>query len=763
MVKIPNIKISAGRKREKCILDFDVHTTANFGFVQPTMAREMIPNSKFTVSINDDVKLAPLPQPTLGRIYMTHKHVFIPYRDVCPQFDSFISGQSYSIPGTSGQPLASYIPNLLPQLNLTDFARATLALFADWTIHVKRTTTVGSDDELGLYVPLLLDQNRNETQLNEIKEAWDIINTTTGNNLIYGQTLRSNIVPYSKYQYLPNGIITQYQQEQGITSLTRTGVRGVMRCGNWTVNANNGMTSSDSNFAYWDSATKPNGVIRPDYTNYYVPMETADYLCVFGNPSGKQYTIAFKLKPAGKRVRQILTGLGYWFNPNMTLPACNWLKLLAYYKAWFCLYRPQRNISFTQTKCYEMIKRFEVPQTTIAYPAYDFIFDLGTQTNAYLPQDYFGMALERPYQSFNDLPAGYASARLDVPTIKDNDDNPLGAYINFTRLDANRESDLTVHSDSGSSLTQEFPALVQASLHALKYVGKNSVVGKSIKKYLLAHYGINIDDSHDIDSVRFIGEVSTPISISPVQSTASTEQDELGAYAGYGIGINRQDNSFTFENKDNFGVWLTLTCIMPKSGYYQGVLRENQANGRYEFFTSEFDAMGYQVLNRGEVSCDYPVATQDFNLANRYESTKAFGFVPRYSHYKVGRDIVNGDLSLRSYDKQLSGFHLERKLPYEFNGSWILFNSAGNWNKIIPYIGEPSFMPSLVTDEFRKIDPLDKIGMYNRVFYDESVIDDHFIIGSVFSVTAYLPAKSLSESFDTLTDEDGNVIDVSHQ
>lgn len=763
MVKIPNIKISAGRKREKCILDFDVHTTANFGFVQPTMAREMIPNSKFTVSVNDDVKLAPLPQPTLGRIYMTHKHVFIPYRDVCPQFDSFISGQSYSIPGTQGQPLVSYVPNLLPSCDLTDFARATLALFADWTIYVKRTTTIGSDDELGNYVPLLLDQSRNESQLNEIKEAWDVIMQTGGNNLIYGQPMRNNITPYSKGQYLPNGSISAYQSEQGISKLTRSGVRGVLRCGYWSVNAPNNVLSSNTNFNYWDSASRPQGYVRADYTNYYVPMETADYLCIFGVPNGKQYTLAFKLKPAGKRVRQILTGLGYWFNPNINMPTCNWLKLLAYYKAWFCLFRPQRNISFTQTKCYEMIKRMEVPSTAFAYPAYDFIFDLGTTTNAYLPQDYFGMALERPYDSFNDLGYAFDSARLDVPTFRSNNsDLALGAYISFTGDDSNK-SKLTVHSDYGSGLTQEFPALVQASLHALKYVGKNSVVGRSIKKYLLAHYGISIDESHDVDSVRFIGEVTTPISISPVQSTASTEQDELGAYAGYGIGINRQDNSFTFENKDNFGVWLTLTCIMPKSGYYQGVLRENQSNGRYEFFTSEFDAMGYQVLNRGEVSCDYPVATQDFNLVNRYEPNKAFGFVPRYSHYKVGRDIVNGDLSLRSYEAQLSGFHLERKLPYETKASWILFNTQGDWNKIIPCIDAPTFLPSLVTDEFRKIDPLDKIGMYNRVFYDESVNDDHFIIGSVFSVTAYLPAKSLSESFDTLSDEDGNVIDIAHQ
>lgn len=177
MVSIPKIKISAKRNREKCNLDFDCSTTANFGYVQPTMCREMIPGSKFEVQVATRVLLASMPVPTFGRMYLEHKHVFVPYVDVCPQFDSFIAGQPYR--DTAG---TMYYPDVLPPFLINKASQYVLGKWADCTFY--------KQDDNGIWQPLLLpDQNMSSTDFIAVKAAWEdiLFNNSSGNQFVYNK------------------------------------------------------------------------------------------------------------------------------------------------------------------------------------------------------------------------------------------------------------------------------------------------------------------------------------------------------------------------------------------------------------------------------------------------------------------------------------------------------------------------------------------------------------------------------------------------
>lgn len=788
---VPKVKVSSSKKREKVDLTCDSGTTTNFGFVQPTFAREMIPNSKFEVSVNSRILNAPMPVPTYGRINLLHKHVFVPYVDVCPQFQSFVSGQSYK-PAAAD----SYIPSMLPYMDIVKISQYILSHFADWSIHVKFSKSYDPGDnpnpfvDLGYndyeYKPILLDpENPTQTQLNAASIALGMVYNPTAfegvtAGYFYGRSLGSSqwtTLRNDLNKLLPSGTLLDGRGNRN-SSDVRT--YGNLLLGGWHYEGDSASFLSDvDDFSIFDYDDNPNGKLIGSSVINYVTLESADYISKFGTTNGLDIVVAFKLRPAGKRFRSILLGLGYQFTPNLygKVDNPNWLKLLAFYKSWFNCYRPKRDLTFTNTYCYDLIKILELPNAeTIMYgvgtpgetlylsdEVCQFIMDC-CFTSYYLPQDYFGMSIESPNRSYY----GSDDTTKTIPSLADS--ISLDGSISVRTNDR-----IQIQNNAGSSYpnvnyypnnTRALSMLaIRMGLQILKYVNKNTIVGRSIVDFYRVHYGINLVPSHDNEKVFEIGDVRIPIDINIVQSQAGTDTDELGSYAAFGIGYNKQGNKFIFDNdKDgDFGVWITLTTVVPNSGYSQGVLRENDSLKPYDFFVGEFDALGYDIIKRSEVSADYPTQTSEFNQTSEsdFNLKQAFGFVPRYSHYKVSRNILSGELSLRGSQAQYGGYSLDRKIPYEQTLPYYVHDVSENKYYQYNRLARPNYIPSIVFDNFRRLDFSDRLGNYNRIFYSESTLDDHFIITSTFKVDAWLPAMSLSESFDTLSD-DTKVIDVTH-
>lgn len=751
MVSIPKIKISTNRKREKCNLDFDCSTTANFGYVQPTMCREMIPGSKFEVQVASRVLLASMPVPTFGRMYLEHKHVFVPYVDVCPQFDSFIAGQPYR--DTAG---TMYYPVELPPFLINKASQYVLGKWADCTFY--------KQDDNGIWQPLLLpSQNMSSVEFLALKDAWEdvLFNNSTGNQYVYNKNVTS------AFMAAASSLLPLAGDEPRGSSSNR---QGRLLAGEYYVSLSNLTHSDDPKFSFHTSSN-PVGSIYPSKSDaeQYITLENADFISQFG--TGGQYIVAFRLLPVGKRVREIFVGLGYQFNPNLDIKG-NWLKLFAFYKSWFAAYRPKRGLSFNATTCYRLIKMLEQPYTEVENNIWDFqsgtsgtygntyhpssivqnfLDELGKDCFGFLPMDYFAMATNK----INDNYQG-----VEDYLIVDEYSNASGtgyahSGTQVTLSAAESGPEVYLSQRQSGRIT---PISLNVAQRVLKYVNKNTIVGRSIHDFIRAHYGISLDSSHDLDTVYIIGESSVNIGVGEVMSQSGTAEVELGEYAGRGRGDGVSEK-FVFENRNIHGVWITLSCIMPKSGFYQGLLKENQSLRKFDFFTPEFDAVGYQLLTQSEISVDFPVNTQRDNVSDPNSlivlPDNAFGFVPRYSHLKVGRNIVNGDLSLRSMRNDMAPYTLDRMIPYEsanhvrYQGEQYYFPDA------------PNFKIGVVRDEFRKVDPTDHLGNYNRIFYYTKSDVDHFIINNVFNVTGYLPCISLSESFDTFTDED-SVVEIKH-
>lgn len=754
---IPKIQIGLGaKKREKISLDFDNSTTANIGSIQPTMCRELVPDSKITVKVSSLCRLASMPTPTFGRMSLRHYHTFVPLKDLWQPFDAMMAGQHYR--GST-----NFVPTRVPTCNLGWWLGNLILAYSDISIAPRNQidkpytiTTTNVDYEGNVYEFGEDLEYSTEEEAIRAAQAADVARIQHVWNLI--RSYNGWFYPDLRTGYYSSSIFNNG------SGSPESDAQGMLLAGSFASSLVPSV--STIKIKYYDDYE---GANTDQYNLGVITADGADLITVYSG-----YYIFFRFKAPLKRLRTIIIGLGWQFSPY-DKEEHSVLKLLAYYKAWFSLFSPVREKSFVDTNCYQLIKIFsDMNGPSGVYYSADgrlsdlrstfenFLKDLMNECYYYLPMDYYSMSVLAPQVS---------NQENNVVLNAVAGSGVAGQVMQY----GSSNHDISVRPSSVAMDTAgaTYPLVQRLASRLLTFANKNTVIGRNIREYLKVHFGIDDATSIDTEGVFRVGASRTNIQISDVMSTAENEQGYLGEYAGKGIGYG---DSETFDfTTDSFGYFITLTAVVPESGYYQGYLRENRHISRFDFFNPEFDALGYQVLERGEIMDDYnaddgstgssewnPTSGQT-NLSNmsdnnkKYSRTGAFGFVPRYSEYKVGRNIVNGDLSLVSLYSSMSPYTVDRRISGRNYVRGVYRPNGGLYRQIT----KPDFVPTVVYDGFRRIDPTDHLGQYNRIFNYGGNDLDHFIIHNIFNVSVYAPMKSLSTSFDTIG-QDENTIDVTH-
>lgn len=703
---IPKIKVSTLKKRTSFPANADCSTTSNIGSVQPTFCREMFKGAKFKMKVSSLVRLASMPTPTFGRLSLRHYHCFVPYSQLWEPFNFMLSGQPYQAINYSN----AFVPMKVPYFKMSTI-RNVLLKYCDFSFalstDLSQVVTITGDDDVTLSPSIIAAKNIVQS----------VYQSTLFNS---GDTLED---------YIDN--LVGADPYDGETP-------GVLNFGNYAFCSKVQGDFLDNNAWAINSGVSPTGRLFVTKSSP-ITYEGADMIVEL---QGSGYSLLCKFKPVAKRLRQVVIGLGYGFNPWDTSVEFSLLKFLAYYKCWFELFSPVRERAFQNTNCYKLIKRLSSNDgfnlsTNSDYDSilFTFLAEIAKDCYYYLPVDYYSMALDSPgYSGSEPVDLSTPINRADLATVTSNEG----------------EDSVWFSPDAASTALGHRLAEVM-----LRFSNKNTVVGRNIREYLKVHFGYSEDSAFDSMSVNRIGSSRVMVNISDIMSTAESDQGYLGEYGGRGIGYGSSPD-FEFEAKD-FGVWITLTTIVPESGYYQGFLKENTHLERLDFFHEEFDAVGYQALSRGEIMNDFTSDSPYFR-PNASWAAQTFGFVPRYSEYKVGRNIVNGDLSLRGLSNAMSPYFLDRKFPDSKVRAYSLENNFFRGVKV----KAPDYLPEVVHDTFRRIDPSDHIGQYNRIFNYGGNDLDHFIIHSLFKVTVTSPALSLRDSFDTIQEDEYNDIDVIH-
>lgn len=696
-------KISVGRptKRYTHNMSFDNNTTFDFGGVQPVLTQYLEGDDTFNLNLRQFLRLAPLPYPTFGRVHVQNEFRFVPITDVCPYYEALLAKQPYF-----GGDNVTYNPEKVPY------------------------TT-----------------NRTLVQ-------YLCLNHCDFNVLYVDDTSRQNL-----YRYASNGVTTGAHDPSDSSGL---GALNTLLSDFWQGSyAKLGKLKSEHfEKLTYDSDEVRDGTFdtpRPDITlpptsskgtTYStITLESADFVINVSD----SYIFLFRLNSAGRRLRKIFVGCGFSLSCYDT-DKLSILPLLAFYKAYFDTYAPQRNISWISTNCYALIKYIE------EHYYLDFsLFENDTQSEA---TDLFTFLMADLSDCWYTQLDDFVSAHRDTPVTVERRLLISDGKEELQDL----QNDLDV---AGSELPLQFAGAstnwltIQGLRLITRFVNKDSVIGGKLSDWIKVHYGSDISNSLFKETNR-IGSFRLDVNINDVFSTSDTASSDggevLGAYAGKGLGFN--NSSFKYKAPSH-GFAIMLSCVVPESGYFQGNDASLYLLDRNAIPIPDYDALGYEVTPKSMIFDDRGVCYPGANKVNG-----GFGFVPRYSSLKRKRNIVNGDMSRRGSIDSYNGYYLDRIIGIQEISSIPMSDGS------VQLKYHTSDIPT-ATEEWRYPTKYPWLGNPNRIFYQSGVnyhgvsyegdelIDDNFICQMIFDFKVTNKYKPISQSYDTFDEgTDDKSIDV---
>ena len=467
----------------------------------------------------------------------------------------------------------------------------------------------------------------------------------------------------------------------------------------------------------------------------------------------REYFLFIRLSSAGKRLYKVFKGLGYSLDPN-SQNKVSILPLFAFYKAYFDAFYPTRYKGWQNTWCFELIN-------TIFEQNLQFLNTNDSKSGfSYhsLILNFFLHELSECWYTYSD---DYVSANQVKPLENAQDD------VNFAKFgtDGTPGSDLGTNGSENIPTLKEGSKVTQIALDTLgritRFMNKNSLIGNRIKEYVRVHYGedtVNdmFEDSNDVATFTTDITIDDMYSSSDTLSSDGRTGEPLGKRGGRGDGYS-DNNSFKFK-ANKFGFIIGFTAIYPKNYYFQGDDAQLYMTSRFMFPESTFDSLGYELTPLATIYDNSGLAIDDSdNLSN-----KSFGYLPRYSMFKTKKNLVNGDMRLRSTRDSFLSFYLDRYIQLK-----EVYQESDDVAKIV----RNDIPDAGVSWRFNLRYP--QLCFPNRIFLNSgntaeedlrySRLDDNFTIQCRVSAEVINSLKPLSQSFDTFdTDVDNTTTSTSN-
>lgn len=744
--------LSAKKKRSRFNFAHDVNTTYSFGDTQPLQCKLLIPGTKSTCSVESLVRLAPMLAPTFGRIKFKQWHSFIPISDLLENFNSLLAQE----PITFGS--NTYVPQQLPNVSLKVLSLMIL-IGAKFNVY-RHVSGTPSDNNLSTsYYKCVNSTNSGSDNAPMVIEDF-------GNKFLYAE---SNAWNFTGGQLMLSALGSAYA---GSLDSIPVGVPNLGAA--LGSEANTGSTSPNSTGSW--TADDIANARKQGYDLDDVELDSAD--CIIPvTLNNHAYMLAFRLSAFGKRIRKILLGCGYQINFSADTKV-SLLPLFAYYKCYFDIFGLNLLNAWETTDCRKTLKLIDNNNITNFDNVIVNYSDVGMNADLVVSWIRFVQELGNCWVTDDsDFVNAHTATTAVSPYIGlqnrfvDVVERPnVGSYDSSSgEPDDNRPNPVNGH---GLITGVEHGQLDAEYLKRLyRWTNRNTIAGRKIADLLRAQ---GLGDYVDKCKSNFIGYEETIVTISDVVSQADTFSDGngafLGEYAGRGLKYN-ETKSFTFEN-DEYGFWVCLSAIVPQSGYAQQVDPSLLAVDKLGLYNPEFDALGMEATRKLEI-----VGSEDWKDSNIDADPDAtFGFIPRYSGFKIAPNVQNGDFNLRSTRNNYQPYTLDKLIsvgeryvsaPYARDGVGF---ACYDITKLLPLNKLPTASPI-----WRYNSRYQFLGNYNRIFvetgmdvrlpaylFSDDISNalkyifneyDNFMVHNIINMQSFSPMLPISDSFET--DDEG--------
>lgn len=770
-------KITLGKKSKRAFFDMShqVNTTLSFGFVEPTMCLDVIPDTKLDVQAYTGVRLAPLPQPTTGKIKLKQFYSYVKTKEVFEAFENLQSQTSVS------SSRGSYIPQGAD--NIHNF-RLFLALLISQSARLDDILSSGEQittrDLAGQFFRLSFNSTLDiyggsKTKVHNIWEdvmrAYNAENAPQAEQCLraFGMTVKTNLAYIARQFAVKFGLLSDsnlYENWLNWISFANydADLAGYYNTNSVTFDPTGDVGATNSvyvdflkQFAPADTYvfSKANTIDNADfYIELPQPMGISMYQRADDEDGVTERTdsdicnyIGVHLTPAGRRLFKIFNaiGLNFRYNEIVELP-----KLYAYYKSWFDIFNPGRNIQWKDTNAYKLIHSF------YDSPSYN-------QGNwySYLATGNTSLDVASGYMSacnefFVDLSQCFYTDKVDpitvateTPVLFTNEGDSHGGSntLDLVSLYRNNESNVQFVADGYGEGDDAFGGLSVRFLQSLyNWVNKNTVIGQRVAQYMAEHFGVRIPQTSFIDKDSFDIDIFDSI------ATVNNEETALGEYAGVGKG-RATGEKHKFEAPEH-GYFFQFTVVVPVGGYSQTSVPAKVR--RFDWFQPQFDSLGMEPVSQSEV----------FGRTSFFDgkiTNSTFGFRPRYFNFKYKMNLANGGFSFRSERGKFLGYSLDRLFSepelYRNEGDLPQEHESRENLKLMKYDG----VVLRPDEELRYIGKDESFGNYDRIFYDTTGHTDNFIAYIDNSVKMFAPMKPISDSFEAFDEtQDTDTVQVSH-
>lgn len=465
--------------------------------------------------------------------------------------------------------------------------------------------------------------------------------------------------------------------------------------------------------------------------------------------------LGYNFTPFGRQVMKILQSLGYniiWSStysgqlPSDSLvdyfvrTSYSALPLFAFFKLFIDWYWPAQYVGDASYNFVDSILKYngyssgsaQGTSLTIAtlYNLFTFNNEYTNRFTVNYDSSYLASAFDNPVGPNQTSSNQLSNVIVDQTLLKERDTEDLNSQVNNMTME---NTPVAVPSYTDGAVGPISQYLLDALKKMTDYMQRHNLVGVRALDRFYARFGISLS-SEKLNRSNYIGAQNIPLQFGDVMSNADTVDSTagtgsaLGSYAGKGLGYGEQSYSY---KSDDYGFFVVCSSITPVADTYDGLDRMVLHRSPLDFWTPEYDQLGNQAISKMEVYIpmndkDFADGTPSTDYNNQELAEGIFGWTPRYSEYKVGRDKVTGDFrykSLSNVGETTRAWYLNRSLDGLFRDSYNINHSKFFVN------GQDA-------------------SQYNRIFAVESDVNDKFYMIHNFNVISNSPMHSLYDSYE---------------
>ncbi len=812
-------KVNAGRvnRRGKANLSHDCSYTTQFAKVTPCFCKMMLPNSSLRGSINTEVRVMPMPLPPHGVVKLHRYGQFVPFRDVWKPFPEFLSGTVYS--SSSLQYIPDEMPSVPTSIRLPKWNGTKLQLNPEgsningvsvlsllfgrrgsfWAAYpLGSRATVESDDNFNILSIKAVDVKEGSTVISKTFENLEPLADCPNTDVIYPSYLMKaepigTVFDYNGSYFSTSmvnallGFLSLKPENENGKTVQPNGLSQSSRCTTIEECHSVGLSPLSCDYKFILTYKLSSNISNPveGSSSFSSAVENNQQEINFASAStfSRDILVCVKLSEQGRELKKVLDVLGCVPSPSQIDVPFNFLSLVAYYKAWFDIYNPQRNISWRGTFVYRMVdwmQEYNInPSRWLRFNNSDRKFSvfsefvnllswLFTHCSECFPStdaNYFSAAISQFDSSSTTEGGNLTFKNISFDEGVTNAGSSQGAdFIGTpsTSSGGGRLGDAPVIQFGSSTSTNSLTWNAVRLLRGLtKYINANSVLGQSVNKFISAHFGGIAGE--ELTST-FAGSKVIDVKLGDVIQTATTTEAKAGEFAGVGYGAG--DFKISYKTKEA-GYFFVLDSIIPQANYVQGCDYDSMITGQLEFPTPEFDAIGFDKVIRGEIYH----SNVGFITGTSVDSTgvygkNVFGYIPRYTGHKIKKSVLTGDFVLPGTRELYAGFTLDNLISYDVEKT-----SANGHVMTITNVRPIQFTAG---QDWRFLGKYKYRNNFDRIFYnpsDESANltgaafensgnvprGDDFLVFNDISISYNMPLLSVGNSFDTIDGADNYV------